>query len=377
MWPRGAFALVTVVLVMASVAALLRLSMALPVGVGSPSPEPSGTPQMSELPTTPPPTPPPGSVTPGDFVRGPYGCGDGIGGFIVWIPDGWFANSARDGLPACRFVSTQEFVLNDLDDPPSVPITLSIETGDYESRGEVIERTERSLEGGLPALRLIERVENGLRLVYVVGLDGSLPSEGSPVSYLLAMTTFGDPTYDRDSAALDEMLNRFTIRQDPYVHDAAAAAEAESLFAQTLTCVNAELRFEVAYPANWFTNPVTPELPACTWFGPTQIPEGNPYERPEDVVISMTVYEGGVAGGASFFFESRNVGGRPARLTEEYGGFQWEPDTTVHIYRYLVEFGEFVSGTNLVAATDTTVGFDYSVAKEVLDRMMASLTLVD
>lgn len=374
--PRIGFPAIAVLLVIAVVVAVSRLWEMPPVGVASPSPVPSGSEVLPPA-ATPESTLPPGSVMPGEFVSGPYGCGDGVEGFIVYIPQGWYANSAHDGIPACRFVSTELFALNDLDDPPSVPITLSVKTGAYHTIGTLIERSEPTIEGGLPALRLEERDENGTRLVYVVGLDGSLPAEGSANRYLLATTMFGDSTYQRDSAALDEMITRFVIPQDRYVHDEAAAAQAASLFAQTLTCTNTELKFEVAYPATWFTNPVTPDLPTCTWFGPNQIPEGNPFKRPEDVVVSMWVYQGGVVGGSSFFFESRNVGGRPARLTEEYGGFQWDPDTTVHIYSYLVEFGEFVSGPNLVAATDTTVGFDYSVAKEVLDRMMASLTLVD
>jgi hypothetical protein len=362
------------VLAIAAVLALSRFWVTPPVAVASPSPEPTGTPEMS-----PPPTPPPGSVTPGDFVAGPYGCGDGIEGFIVWIPDGWYANSAHDGIPACRFVSTELFVA-DLDDPPSVPITLSVETGDYRSTGILIQRTEPSIEGGLPALRMTERVENGLRLVYVVGLDGSLPSEGNPDRYLLAMTMFGDATYERDRAALDEMITRFVLPQDRYIHNQAAAAQAESLFAQTMTCMNPELQFEVDYPATWFTNPVTPELPACTWFGPTELPAANATERPDNTVIAMRVYPGGVSLNAvDFFFESRNVGGRPARLTEGYPGPPPppEPDTSLRAYGFLVEFGDGLRGPNLVAATDSSVNFDYDVAKEILDRMMASLTLVD
>jgi hypothetical protein len=228
---------------------------------------------------------------------------------------------------------------------------------------------------------MTERVENGLRLVYVVGLDGSLPSEGNPDRYLMAMTMFGDATYERDRAALDEMITRFVLPQDRYIRNEAAAAQAEGLFARTLTCTNAELQLEVEYPATWFTNPVTPELPACTWFGPTELPAGNPFERPDNAVISMWVYHGGVSlNAADFFFESRNVGGRPARLTEGHPGPPPPPppDTSLRAYGFLVLFGDNLGGgPNLVAATDSSVNFDYAVAKEILDRMMASLTLVD
>lgn len=373
---------IAVLLVVAAVIAASRLWVTPPVGVAAPSPEPSVSETLPLSATAPESTLPPGSVTPGDFVKGPYGCGDGIGGFIVYIPQGWYANSAHDGIPACRFVSTEQFVVNDLDDPPSVPITLSVETGAYQSTGTLIERSEPTIgtiEGGLPALRLVEAVENGRRLVYVIGLDGSLPSEGSPDRYLLAMTMFGDSTYGRDSAALDEMFARFGIPQDPYVHDEAAAAQADSLFAQTLTCTKTDLNFDVDYPATWFTNPVTPELAPCSWFGPSEFVAADPNNPPDNAVVTMTVFHGGVAVNAySFYFDSRNVGSRPSILTEGYGGLPWEPDTNLHTYDYRVAFGDnYVSGPNLVATTDTAVNFDYEVAKEVLDRMMASLTLID
>ncbi|HYN50796.1 MAG TPA: hypothetical protein VES62_07705 [Thermoleophilaceae bacterium] len=371
---------IAAVLAISAVIALTRFSLVPPVGVASPSPEPSGDSEMSPPSWTPRPeaTTPPDSVSRGDFVEGPYGCGDGVGGFVIWILDGWYANSAHDGIPACRLVSMQQFAATDAGNLPPVPITLSVQTGDYEPGGEVIERSELSLEE-LPALRFVVAAENGRRLVYVVGLEVTLPSEGNPDRYLVAMTMFGDATFERDRDALDQMVERFVLAQDPYVHDAAAVAQADSLFAETLTCRNAELGFEVDYPATWFTNPAAPESPACTWFGPSEVPSADPSTRPDSAVIGMRVYSGGVGvNSSSFLYETRNVGGLPARLTEGFGGVPWDPDPTLHTYDYLVEFGDHLaSGPNLVATTDTSVSFDYDVAKEVLDRMMASLTLVD
>jgi hypothetical protein len=93
----------------------------------------------------------------------------------------------------------------------------------------------------------------------------------------------------------------------------------------------------------------------------------------------MRVHQGGIGvNSSSFLIENRNVGGLPARLSEGYGGLPWDPDTTLHTYDYLMTFGEtFGGGPNLVATTDNSVSFDYEVAKELLDRIMASLTLVD
>jgi hypothetical protein len=277
-------------------------------------------------------------------------------------------------------VSTELFVLDDLDDPPLVPITLSVQTGGYQSEGELIEQTEPSLEGGLPALRLVEEVEIGRRLVYIVGLDGSLPTEGSPNRYLLAMTTFGDSTFHRDRAALDAMFERF-LPQDPYVNDQAAVAQAEDLFTETLTCVGAELRFEVSYPETWFTNQATPEVPACTWFGPAELTAGTATRPPDNAVITLRLYQGGVGLNAvNIFSESLNVGGRPASRMEGYPGPPPPPlpDGSILAYGFLVEFGDTLGGgPNLLASTDSSVNFDYEVAKELLDRIMASLTSVD
>lgn len=378
-WPRFALPAIAGLLVVATVIAFSRLSGTPPVGA-SPEPAMSSTPESAQpSPTaTPDSTPPPVDAPPGDFVRGPYSCGDGVAGFILWIPFGWYANSAHDGLPACRFVSTEQFVLRDMDDPPAAPITLRVEAGDYVSAADEVERTERLVGfAAVPALRIVERAENGQRLVYVVALDGSLPWAGNPGRYLLAMTNFGDATFDRDRATLDEMFTRFGL-QDPYVHDTAAAAEAQSLFVETQTCTNGELRFVVEYPARWFTNPVTPELPACTWFGPTEFTASNPTERPANLVVWMRVLHS--AFGTTepgFFFQSQNVGGRLAERTERYAGTPPEPDTTFRTYQFLVRFGETTTGPNLIASTDTSADLDYNIAKEVLDRMMASLALID
>jgi hypothetical protein len=311
-------------------------------------------------------------------VDGPYSCGDGVAGFIIWIPFDWYANSAHDGFPACRFVSPEQFILRDVDDPPSVPITLTVASGEYVPTAEEIERTELSIGyGSVPALRIVERADNGQRLVYVVALDGSTPWAGVPGRYVVAMTTFGDATFDRDRAALEEMFTRFSL-QDPYLHNSEAAALAQSLFAETRICTNGELAFRLQYPATWFTNPVSPGLPACTWFGPTEFSAGDPSSRPENMVVLMMILDGGFGTSEpGFFYENVGVGGLPAERTERYAGTPPEPDTTFRTYQFFVRFEETISGTNLIATTDTAANSDYSVAKEVLDRMMASITLID
>jgi hypothetical protein len=269
-------------------------------------------------------------------------------------------------------VSTEPFEVISLENPPTVPIRLTVETGDLITRGEVVERTELTL-AGLPALRLVVDEENGSRLVYVVGLDGSLPSEGNPDRFLLATTMYGDSSFERDSAALDEMLGRF-LGQEPFTHNPVASSEADRLFSETKTCTNAEAQFQVAFPATWFTNEVTAELPACTWFGTTELSAAEPTQPPEHAVIGFRIFSGALASvEPGFAYENLNVGGRPAERTERYGGTPPEPDFSFRTYQYLIQFGEFLSGPNLVAWTDTTMAPDYDLAKAVLDRIMASL----
>lgn len=368
-WARlGVPAAVAVVLV--GIAAGLTLSSLPPAGIASPSPEPSyaaGTPLPEETGV-----PSPEPVTPGDLVAGPNPCADGTVGFSVWIPAGWYANAAHDGIPACRLVSTEPFVLTDLQDSPSVAIRVAVEAGEFGTTDEVLERTELTL-AELPALRLVIRADEGRRLAYVVGLDGALPSEGSPGRYLFATTNYGDSTFERDSVALDEMLSRF-IPWEPFADNPEASAAADALFEDTKTCSNPAGPFEILYPAAWFTNPVTADAPACTFFGPAEIVPGEPDQPPTGAVIGLRIFPGSVATfEPTFAYETLNVGGRPAERTERHAGTIEAPDYSRRTYQYVVQFGEDLS---LIAGTNDGMAADYDLAKEVLDRMMASLRLV-
>lgn len=331
---------------------------------------PSGAPSPIQTSTS-----SPEQVAAGDLVKGPYSCGDGIGGFIVWIPDGWYANAAHDGVPACRLVGTEPFDATSLDNAPTVPIRLTVETGDFGTTGDILERTELTI-ADLPALRLVVNAENGRRLVYLVGLDGSLPSEGTPGRFVFATTMAGNPSFERDSAALDEMFSRF-LRQEPFIENPEAAAAAAALFASTKTCANLEGQFQIEYPATWLANPVSMDAPACTWFGPAELLSAGPATEPENAVVNILVFPGGVGSfEPGFAYETLSVGGRPAERVERNAGTPPEPDLSVRSYLYVIQLGgERPVGPTVVAMTKSSITDDYDLAKEVLDLMMQSLQL--
>ena len=159
---------------------------------------------------TPSPTPVPTPMN-AAWIAGPTVCIDKAEGFKVGVPRGWYANAAAPEIPACRLFSVDTVEIADANDPPNVPIRLSVATGDVGFAGEdVVDRGELTI-AGLPALRFLTKGLNGLHLTYVIGLDGTLPFENSPDRFLLITTTSGDETFERDSAALEELAGQFAV----------------------------------------------------------------------------------------------------------------------------------------------------------------------
>ena len=210
-WPALRFAsqvaAVVAVIMLAVGTALVVSNLRAPIGgpivTAAPSTSPTPTPTPSSSPA---PTP-----MPAGWIAGPTVCVDEAQGFAVGVPDGWYANDAAQELPACRLFSVETVEIADPSDPPSVPIRLDVATGDFGfASEEVVDRTELTI-AGLPALRLLTEGPNGSGLTYVVGLDGTLPSENNPDRFLFITTRYGNETFARDSAALKEIVSQFAV----------------------------------------------------------------------------------------------------------------------------------------------------------------------
>lgn len=175
---------------------------------------PGGTPATTAPSTTPTPSPsssPLQTPMPAGWIAGPTVCIDKAEGFAVGVPDGWYANDAADGLPACRLFSPETVEIAGPDDLPDVPIRLDVATGDFGFASEdVVDRTEVTI-ADLPAERLLTEGPNGSHLTYLIGLDGTLPSEQNPDRFLYVTTRYGDDTFERDSAALEEVVSQFVV----------------------------------------------------------------------------------------------------------------------------------------------------------------------
>lgn len=151
---------------------------------------------------------------------------------------------------------------------------------------------------------------------------------------------------------------------------------ADALFGGVETCVS-EAGYTVRFPATWYTNPATGDWPACSWFAPEPFDVSVNAPPPDDVWISMGVVDG-VVGYTSI---------TPIYMTEElsiagYEGHRAEfgPSTLDEIesrpeyraYHYVMPFEEF--GATFAAGTDVDSADDYTLAKAVLDRIMATIS---
>ena len=148
-------------------------------------------------------------------------------------------------------------------------------------------------------------------------------------------------------------------------------------------CRNETLGFEVAYPADWFANEaVEPDVEgldpveACRYFSdePMEIRPNAGLPATVAIVFNL-VEEEPPASGNTLSSEEVTVAGRPATVTEIEGTgdgpFFAEGDFS-YGYRITLENGQF-----LLAATHYANEGDYEGHKEVLDRMMETLDLID
>lgn len=158
-----------------------------------------------------------------------------------------------------------------------------------------------------------------------------------------------------------------------------ANPEADALFGDVQTCTS-EAGYTVDFPADWYTNAAQADTPACSWFGPEPF-EGSVVPvavkpLPAGVWIALEIFDGG-AGYAGetpiFMFERLSIAGFDAQRAE-FGPLA--PDVNgspseERGYWYLVPFAEV--GPTFIAQTSTDYAADYSLAKAVLDRIVASV----
>lgn len=148
-----------------------------------------------------------------DFLlAGPATCADFTWGFQLDVPPGWYTSQSVEDNPSCRVFTTEPFQVSTSATRPEPRIEARTGTGDYGPGGTVEDRRELEINGH-PALRLVVRGEAGgvlpadtVATVYLIGLDGELPSETTTGRWLEISTSTqmpGDP--DENVAALDQM----------------------------------------------------------------------------------------------------------------------------------------------------------------------------
>lgn len=379
-WPMLRFTTqigaVAAVVVLAIGVAMLYSMVQPSVGPGaSPTPtaEATPTPTSSAAPT---PTPSASLVA---LISGPATCENEIDGFSVAVPDGWYTNDAGLGLPACMLFATEPFAITDPTVLPDAPIVLSVlPNGDFGfTDEEIVEGSDLTI-GGLPAQRFVTDTAPGRGLTYVIGLDGSLPSETNEGRLLISRTLAHHDSYERDSAALDEIFAGFEPTRTP-----SPAAEA----IQVVTCEHPSGAYEVVLPDGWWTNPDFEDdelgaIDACRFFAPSEFvvtsgDRDNPV--PEGVAISIDYLEDSCVGYINPILSSdeTTVDGFPGTVSEL--AFGKEETNPPHHYEYVVDLvpgAECESGgRHIYAFTTRDFAGDYEENKATLDQLMEAIQI--
>jgi hypothetical protein len=156
----------------------------------------------------------------------------------------------------------------------------------------------------------------------------------------------------------------------------------EEAFAPPDACENPEGGYGVSMPDEWFYNTAFDGLAACQWFAPTMYQVTDASTVPPEVAIVFSVSSGGDfgPGGDVTREEAFTVAGRPAVRYEIIGvpgGFA--PERSVV---WIVGIGgelpsETATAPWLMASTGTDRGGTHEENVDVLDRMVATLVILD
>jgi hypothetical protein len=168
---------------------------------------------------------------------------------------------------------------------------------------------------------------------------------------------------------------RSSLRSDAAAFSVLESAEADELFAATLTCRNEDGGYTLRYPASWETNEAG-ERPACSWFSPADLARGHDtvlaaFRRP-----TAAIEVGSFHGGVGIILEQPRVteeiilaGSVEATRTER----MISPEPHWVSYDYLAWLDDDPHSWKFGAGTSTIAPGDYELNKAVLDRMMATI----
>jgi len=299
---------------------------------------PSVSPSASPTPTSSPSLPPPIASDVDPHLVGPFSsCSDGTVGFSVFLPDGWYANRRIGDSPACQTVGhvrnvegsqvlDPEIYLNVQPDPPAF------------SDAEIEEQEEILLTNGIALQRYVTSIAESGAVAASRGVTYIAPllkvEAGGPGGYLVAAT---DANNEDSVAGLDALMERLELHES-LTADATAVAAARDLFTDRDVCLDAERGLGVVFPDAWWTNTAVNDLPACSYFAPEFFELGEPGTVPDEVDISITVFDGGYGRFNEIVgTETLTLMGRPVT--------RWElAAADGRTYQYVVLLGEIPGG---------------------------------
>lgn len=178
-------------------------------GSATPSATPNATPSAA---------PSPSPVA--GWLKGPTTCADPELRFSVSVPAGWHANEQDGELAPCRLFNPDALVIDNPADPPSVAIRLHLVAAGSEfgfiTETEVVDERTLTIDG-LPARRYLTETLglNGQQVYYIIGIEGSMPSDANRVSFITISTHtfYGDPSAPGDIEAIDQIATDFMLER--------------------------------------------------------------------------------------------------------------------------------------------------------------------
>jgi hypothetical protein len=307
-------------------------------------------------------------------------------GYEITYPASWYTNHAVytnpaiEETPACSWFGPRPFEGANLGIHPGAAVSVGISEAFDDPWGG--HPAEEVTIAGLTGRRIDfpgSRDHHSYFYDAWAPEDVQLPG-GEHIHSGTRSDRIGDYTLNR--AVLDRMMASLILIEDesPTTFAPGHNAEAQALFADPRSCTSSGGGWAIQFPVAWYTDETgdqdasEPDA-ACTLFGPDPIVEG------VNAAISSARIEGDYGSFEQPVARQHEiVAGRPA-VRVEYRGAAGEGGTQPQTWRQLVWLiqigGTEESGPNLVFTTSTDDPGDYELNKAILDRMIASLELVE
>lgn len=254
--------------------------------------------------------------------------------------------------------------------------------------GEVDRTPQRRAAIGWPVIAGGLAVATGLAVVAIwnappSGPVGGVPTPSPTVTAPASPSDAPSPTLT-PSAETPQPTDEASLTPLPAPLPGVHAMTPEEAFDVPDDCSNPAAGYRIWMPDEWWYNTAFDDFDECQWFSPTTFEVTDSQTVPDEIAIVLSTTTGGDFGlpGEILSRQEHTVAGQPALRFEFTGGGGGFMPVGSRIVVWIVGIGGELPSENtttpwLLATTGSDMGGDYETNVDVLDRMIATIQLIE